>query len=71
VYAIVAGVAKKRVVELGLSDDSNQEITKGLALGDTVAVGPARTLRDLREGAAVKARAAESQPLKVADGSKP
>jgi HlyD family secretion protein len=71
VYAIVAGVAKKRVVELGLSDDSNQEITKGLALGDTVAVGPARTLRDLREGAAVKARAAESQPLKVADGSRP
>ncbi|KQZ43328.1 efflux RND transporter periplasmic adaptor subunit [Duganella sp. Root1480D1] len=71
VYAIVDGVAKKRTVELGLSDDSNQEITKGLALGETVAVGPARTLRDLREGSAVKAKALDAKPLKVADGSKP
>lgn len=71
VYAIVDGVAKKRTVELGLSDDSNQEITKGLALGETVAVGPARTLRELREGAAVKAKAADDKPLKVASGSKP
>ncbi|MYN01895.1 efflux RND transporter periplasmic adaptor subunit [Pseudoduganella sp. DS3] len=70
VYAIVDGVAKKRTVELGLSDDSNQEITKGLALGETVAVGPARTLRELREGAAVKPKAAEDKPLKVAAGSK-
>ncbi|XLZ70212.1 efflux RND transporter periplasmic adaptor subunit [Massilia sp. SR12] len=70
VYAIVDGVAKKRTVELGLSDDSNQEITKGLALGETVAVGPARTLRELREGAAVKQKTAEEKPLKVAAGSK-
>lgn len=71
VFAIVDGVAKKRTVELGLSDDSNQEITKGLALGETVAVGPARTLRELREGTAVKAKAAEDKPLKVAAGSQP
>lgn len=70
VYAIVDGVAKKRTVELGLSDDSNQEITKGLALGETVAVGPARTLRELREGAAVKPKAADDKPLKVAAGIK-
>lgn len=70
VYAIVDGVAKKRTVELGLSDDSNQEITKGLALGETVAVGPARTLRELREGSAVKPKAADDKPLKVASGSK-
>lgn len=70
VFAIVDGVARKRTVELGLSDDSNQEITKGLALGETVAVGPVRTLRDLREGAAVKAKTEEARPLKVADGSK-
>lgn len=71
VFAIVDGVAKKRTVELGISDDSNQEITKGLALGDTVAVGPARTLRELREGAAVKPKTVDAKPLKVADGSKP
>ncbi|WP_342119389.1 efflux RND transporter periplasmic adaptor subunit [Pseudoduganella sp. OTU4001] len=71
VYAIVDGVAKKRTVELGISDDSNQEIIKGLALGETVAVGPARTLRELREGALVKPKTAEEKPLKVAAGSKP
>lgn len=71
VYAIVDGVARKRTVELGISDDSNQEIVKGLALGETVAVGPARTLRELREGATVKPMAAEDKPLKVAAGKAP
>ncbi|MCE3262938.1 MAG: efflux transporter periplasmic adaptor subunit [Pseudoduganella sp.] len=71
VYAIVDGVARKRTVELGISDDSNQEIVKGLALGETVAVGPARTLRELRDGAAVKPKTAEDKPLKVAAGKAP
>lgn len=68
VYAIVDGKARKKTVELGLSDDSWQEITKGLASGETVAVGPARGLHELHEGDAVTAQKAD---LKVAAGTKP
>jgi len=68
VYAIVDGKARKKTVELGLSDDSWQEITKGLANGETVAVGPARGLHELHEGDTVTAQKAD---LKVAAGTKP
>jgi HlyD family secretion protein len=71
VFAVVDGVARKRTVELGISDDANQEITKGLALGETVAIGPARTLRALQDGAAIKPKTVEAKPLKVAAGSTP
>ncbi|MEO7496640.1 MAG: efflux RND transporter periplasmic adaptor subunit [Massilia sp.] len=54
VFAVVDGKARKKVVEVGLADDNNQEIVKGLALGDTVATGPARVLRALIDGAPVK-----------------
>jgi HlyD family secretion protein len=67
VFAIVDGKAKKKVVELGLSDDANQEVTKGLAVGETIAVGPARMLRELHDGDPVVAKKAE---LKVASGAK-
>ncbi len=66
VFTVVDGKAKKQVVELGLSDDANQEITKGLAAGDTIAVGPARLLRELHDGDLVTAKKAE---LKVASGA--
>ncbi|MGZ8291188.1 MAG: efflux RND transporter periplasmic adaptor subunit [Telluria sp.] len=55
VLAVVDGVVRKRTVELGLADDNNQEVLKGVAKGDTVAIGPARLLRDLRDGEAVAA----------------
>jgi HlyD family secretion protein len=54
VFAVTDGVVHKKTVELGLADDSNQEILKGLTVGDTVAVGPVRTLHELRDGDAVK-----------------
>jgi HlyD family secretion protein len=56
VFAIVDGKAKKKLVELGLSDDANQEVTKGLAVGETIAVGPARLLRELHDGDVVTAK---------------
>jgi HlyD family secretion protein len=68
VFAIVDGKAKKKQVELGLSDDANQEVTKGLAVGETIAIGPARLLRDLHDGDAVVGKKAE---LKMATGAKP
>jgi len=67
VFVVQDGKVKKTTVELGLSDDTNQEVTKGLSAGQTIAVGPARLLRELHDGDLVTAKKAE---LKVA-GSKP
>lgn len=64
VLAVVDGVVRKRTVELGLADDNNQEVLKGVAKGDTVAIGPARLLRELRDGESVAALKAE--PKKAA-----
>lgn len=62
VFVIQDGKAKKTSVELGLSDDANQEVTKGLVAGQTIAVGPARLLRELRDGDQVSAKKAEAKP---------
>jgi HlyD family secretion protein len=67
VFVVQDGKAKKTPVELGQSDDANQEVTKGIAVGQTIAVGPARVLRELHDGDAVSAKKAESAPAKVAD----
>ncbi|TFW27767.1 efflux RND transporter periplasmic adaptor subunit [Massilia horti] len=64
VFVIQDGKAKKTTVDLGLSDDANQEVTKGLATGQTIAVGPARLLRQLRDGDLVSVKKPE---LKIAD----
>jgi HlyD family secretion protein len=66
VFAVVDGKAKKKAVELGLSDDANQEVTKGLAVGETIAVGPARLLRELHDGDLVASKKPE---IKVAGGA--
>jgi HlyD family secretion protein len=68
VLAVQDGKVKKTSVELGLSDDANQEVTKGVAVGQTIAVGPARLLRELRDGDLVVAKKAE---VKVAEGARP
>ena len=44
------GVAQRVAVEIGLSDDTYQEITTGLAEGDTIITGPDRVLRALEDG---------------------
>jgi HlyD family secretion protein len=69
VFVVQDGKVKKTTVELGLSDDANQEVTKGLAAGQTIAVGPARLLRELHDGDPVKARKADTKAAdtKVAD----
>jgi HlyD family secretion protein len=64
VFAVVDGKARKKTVELGLSDDANQEVTKGLKVGETIAVGPARMLRELHDGDRVTA-----QKTDIADAS--
>lgn len=51
VYVAADGVAARRVVALGLQDDTHTEIVSGLALGEMVVVKGQRSLRD---GAPVK-----------------
>jgi HlyD family secretion protein len=42
--------AERIAVEVGLSDDTYQEITGGLSEGDEIVVGPNRVLRALEDG---------------------
>ncbi|GGY04969.1 efflux RND transporter periplasmic adaptor subunit [Massilia dura] len=62
VFAVVDGRAAKRAVQVGLSDDTSQEVLEGVGVGDTVAVGPARLLRELRDGDLVIPLKAVLQP---------
>jgi HlyD family secretion protein len=50
------GVAERVAVQVGLSDDTYQEITGGLSEGDVVIVGPDRVLRALESGDRLVAR---------------
>ena len=62
-YAFVerGGAAVRIPVEVGLSDDSYQELTSGLNAGDTVIVGPDRVLRGLENGDRVKVQQKSDQ----------
>jgi HlyD family secretion protein len=75
VFVVQDGKVKKTTVELGLSDDANQEVTKGLAAGQTIAVGPARLLRELHDGDLVTAKKPDPKPAdagaKIADTKAP
>ena len=44
------GKAEKRIVTVGVSDDSQQEILSGVAPGDAVITGPYKVLRHLKQG---------------------
>ena len=49
------GVAEKRIVKIGLSDDSLQEILSGVQAGEVIIVGPYKVLRHLNAGDRIKA----------------
>jgi HlyD family secretion protein len=55
VFVNKAGKAEKRVVTIGISDDSQQEIKSGVKVGETVITGPYKTLRFLKNGDQVTA----------------
>ena len=50
VFVVVDGVARRREVGLGQSDDANVEITSGVSLSDSVVSGPPKDLRGLHDG---------------------
>ena len=53
VFTVDGTTATSRNVEVGLSDDTFQEILSGLDEGDEVVIGPDRVLRNLEDGARV------------------
>ena len=55
------GKAERRVVEVGLSDDSYQEITSGLKEGEHVITGPYKILRHLKDGEAIEVKASDDK----------
>jgi HlyD family secretion protein len=57
VFVVRGGKARKTEVEVGISDDAYQEVTKGLSEADVVVVGPDRMLRTLVDGDSVAAAA--------------
>jgi HlyD family secretion protein len=54
VFVIVDGKAKQRPVETGTADDMFIEVRSGLKENETIVIGPAKTLRFLRDGERVK-----------------
>lgn len=66
VFQEIDGVVYKREVELGEADDKNQEILRGLLVGNRIVTGPARTLHELRERDQVVAAIAHAANMKLA-----
>ncbi|CAG1017625.1 Macrolide export protein MacA [Burkholderiaceae bacterium] len=71
VLLLVNGKALRRTVEVGVADDAHIEVKRGLQAGDSVIVGPAKTLRFLKEGEPVRAlrRASPPEPERAASGA--
>ncbi len=79
VFLFQNGKAVRKNIELGLSSDSEQEVTKGLQQGQRVVSGPYRTLINLRDGDEIEeidraeedADKANSEDSSVVAGSEP
>lgn len=59
VFQITGGKVDFRPVQVGIAGDEYFEVTRGIAVGDTVASGPYRTIRELEDGDAVKIQKVE------------
>jgi HlyD family secretion protein len=60
VYLFDDGEATVRKVTTGVADVLYVEITEGLSVGDEVVIGPYRTLKNMKDGDAVKAEEKKS-----------
>lgn len=56
------GKADKRIVTVGIADDSQQQILAGVEAGEAVIVGPYKILRHLKQGDRVKAEPVKPAP---------
>jgi HlyD family secretion protein len=59
VFVLDDGIAHKKSVKTGISDDNYQEIKSGLEPGELVIVGPDRILRNLEDGDEVQQATAD------------
>ncbi|MGA9573578.1 MAG: efflux RND transporter periplasmic adaptor subunit [Lysobacterales bacterium] len=64
VFVMEDGKAVRKDVKVGISSDSDQEITAGLEQGETVISGPFRVLRNLKDGDAVEEKEPEDKTQK-------
>jgi len=55
VFVVKDGVASFRPVKVGIAGDEYFEVTDGLKVGETIVAGPYQAIRDLKEGARVRA----------------
>ncbi|HEX9941839.1 MAG TPA: efflux RND transporter periplasmic adaptor subunit [Thermoanaerobaculia bacterium] len=54
VFVVENGKARQRPVQVGLSDETHVEVVSGLKPEEKVITGPYRTLKDLKDGEAVR-----------------
>jgi HlyD family secretion protein len=66
VFVVDGGKARRREVETGIADDAYIELLRGVRENEEVVVGPAKTLRFLRDGDRIKVALA---PAPVAPGA--
>jgi HlyD family secretion protein len=64
VFIVKDGVATFRPVKVGIAGDEYFEVTDGLKEGETIVGGPYQAIRDLKEGARVRAMKASADSLK-------
>src|SRR2546422_4194776 len=55
VFVVKDGIASFRPVKVGIAGDEYFEVTDGLKVGETIVAGPYQAIRDLKEGARVRA----------------
>ena len=58
VFVVTDGIATFRAVKVGIAGDEHFEIVEGLREGETIVAGTYQAIRDLKDGAKVKAAAA-------------
>ena len=64
VFIVKDGVATFRTVKVGIAGDEYFEVTDGLKEGETIVGGPYQAIRDLKEGARVRAMKPSADSLK-------
>src|SRR6266566_5217696 len=64
VFVVKDGMANFRPVKVGVAGDEYFEVTEGLKPGETIVAGPYQAIRDLKEGARVRAMKASADSAK-------
>ena len=66
VFVVKDGVANFHKVKVGIAGDEYFEVTDGLKVGETIVAGPYQAIRDLKEGARVRAMKQSADSAKKA-----